>query len=128
MDSGAKQSLVFNRDRKLWELAKDQAQKALTELASRQALTSYSELSRRITATAFEPEGYDFHYLLGELSEESEAEGKGMISVLVVHKEDGYPGKGFFVLAQQLGRDVTDRDRCFAEELGRVFRAYSNMI
>jgi hypothetical protein len=39
-----------------------------------------------------------------------------MLSVLVVRKEDGMPGEGFWDLAQSLDRDVSDRLRLWSDE------------
>jgi hypothetical protein len=59
--------------------------------------------------------------MLGEISEEEDALGRGMLSVLVVHKGDGQrPGSGFFQLANKLGRDTSDKDLCWTIELQRV--------
>ena len=39
------------------------------------------------------------------------AAGRGMLSVIVVHKQgDMQPGPGFFELAQRLGRDTSDTE------------------
>ncbi len=41
----------------------------------------------------------------------------GIISALVVHKYgDMEPGSGFFDLAKSLGRDTSDRTKCWIEE------------
>ena len=44
-----------------------------------------------------------------------------MLTVLVVHKTgDMEPGKGFYELAHSLGRDISDRERCWSDELACV--------
>jgi hypothetical protein len=63
--------------------------------------------------------------MLGEISTESDAQGRGMLTVLVVHGDgDMRPGPGFFQLAKKLGRDVADRDRCWSDELSDVLSKY----
>jgi molybdopterin synthase catalytic subunit len=48
-----------------------------------------------------------FH-MLGEISSEEDTAGRGMLTVVVVHKVgDMQPGPGFFELAKHLGRDTT---------------------
>ena len=79
--------------RELWEAAKAEARIVLQGIAKAGKLIYYSELTRKIISISFQPDGHDFHGLIGQLSEESDAEGKGMISALVVHKEDGQPGR-----------------------------------
>jgi hypothetical protein len=105
------------------DAAKQQALEILEEIARRDGEPiPYSKLAAKITAVRYEPDDPDFHSLLGELSEASNAESRGMISVLVVHAGgDGRPGVGFFTLAKKLGRDVSDKDRCWAEELRVVY-------
>jgi hypothetical protein len=64
--------------------------------------------------------------MLGDVSIEEDAGGRGMLSVLVVHKVgDQKPGRGFFELAQQLGRDASDSDACWVNELQTVYRIHS---
>lgn len=56
-----------------------------------------------------------------QVSEEKDAVRGGMLSLIVVHKEgDKMPGPGFFVLAKKLGRDTSDRERCWSDELTKV--------
>ncbi len=46
-----------------------------------------------------------------------------MLTVLVVHKHgDMEPGRGFYELAHSLGRDTSDLQKCWIEELHRVHR------
>jgi len=52
-------------------------------------LINYGDLCWKIIAIKFEPNGFDFHELLGQLSRESDAEGRGMISAIVVHARMG---------------------------------------
>jgi len=47
-----------------------------------------------------------------------------MITAIVVHKDDHRPGVGFFTLAAELGRDVSDPDKCWLQEMERVFRDF----
>ena len=47
--------------------------------------------------------------MLGEISSEEDAAGRGMLTVLVVHRAgDMQPGPGFFELAKQLGRNTSN--------------------
>lgn len=116
---------TWNHNRSTCEAAKAEALSVLTAKAKeKDPLISYSELNRRIFSINFQPDGHDYHDLLGQLSKESDADGKGMISALVVRMEDGQPGKGFFSLAKDLGRDVSDPITFWINELERVRRAF----
>ena len=120
------QQATWGHTLELWNAAMVEAKGELERVAKAgHAPIFYSQLNRNIASISFEPDGHDFHGLLCQLSEESDQEGKGMISALVVRKEDGHPGKGFFTLAKTLGRDVSDADKCWSEELKRVYRAFA---
>lgn len=93
-----------------WQNAKAEAIALLRERASRRSnqTISYSELVDQIE----------------EISSEEDAAGRGMLTVLVVHKGDVRPGDGFFELARSLGRDVRDRERVWITEFNRVIDHY----
>jgi hypothetical protein len=61
-----------------------------------------------------------FHCLLGQISDDEEEEGRGLLSALVVHSQDGRPGVGFFDGAANWGRDVSDPDKCWTKEVDRL--------
>jgi hypothetical protein len=99
----------------VWEQAKGEAVRAILAEASRGPIF-YFDLTRRIRSIHFDAHDFAFHHLLGQISVEEDAAGRGMLSVLVVCQEDGMPGTGFFDLAQRMGRDVGDRERCWSDE------------
>ena|SRR5256885_15046997 len=112
---------IYGHGNESWCKAKEEANRALTAVAKTRRLTSYGELAAQITSIRFDPHGYDYHHFLGELSTESDAAGAGMISALVIYKDgDQLPGPGFFKLAKQLGRNVSDRVKCWSDEVNRV--------
>jgi hypothetical protein len=111
-----------------WDAAKREAHAAMVAAVQSPAGTiSYGDLATRITAIRFEADSHSLHGLLGEISEEENALGRGMLSVVVVHKSGekrGQPGDGFFKLAQELGRDTHERLRFWAAEFDHVRRAW----
>ncbi len=104
---------TYGYDPHTWERAKAEAIRAIVTQAGP---IFYSDLTSHIGSIAFGPHDVSFHHLLGQISSEEDTAGRGMLSVLVVHKNDRMPGQGFFDLAQRLGRDITDRERCWSEE------------
>jgi hypothetical protein len=60
----------------------------------------YSDLVRQITSIEFSARDQRLDDLLAEISQEEAAAGRGMLSVVVVHKRDKKPGAGFFRLCQ----------------------------
>lgn len=64
--------------------------------------------------------------MLGEISTEEHEAGRGLLTVVVVHKAgDQKPGPGFFKLAQSLGCNTTDRVQFWTNELRKVFDVWS---
>ena len=111
-----------------WDVAKREAHSAMVAAVQSAAGTiSYGDLATKIRAIAFEADSHNFHTLLGEISEEENTLGRGMLSVVVVHKSGekrGQPGDGFFKLAQELGRDTRDPLRFWATEFDHVRRSW----
>jgi hypothetical protein len=117
-------SSTFGHDSELWAGAKTEALWELAKVAKSSDLIEYGELAKKIQSIRFDPHGDDFRRFLGQLSWESDAAGVGMITAIVVHKRDQQPGKGFFTLAKELGRDLSNCEQCWAQEVVRVFRHF----
>lgn len=112
-----------------WNSTKKHAKTLLAECARRRLnqTISYSDLGARLRPISFLAEDPAFHALLGEVSEEEDGEGRGMLSVLVVHKDgDMRPGRGFYDLASSLGRYVGDEEVFWVKELRRVITAWTD--
>ena len=105
-----------------WEATKEHAKEILRARAATPNPTIYySELGPRLRPIAFDdPHAKPFHALLGEVSSEEDDDGNGMLSVLVVSKDDMKPGAGFFELARALGRETGDTDATWITEFNRV--------
>jgi hypothetical protein len=73
-----------------------------------------------------EPHAIAMFSLLGEVSGEEDAIGRGMLSAYVVASETGPPRAGFFELATKLGRMFDDRLAFWVEEMKRVDEAWRN--
>jgi len=104
-----------------WEVAKEEMRQILVERARLRGMIPYSDLVSRIKTIRLEPDSFALAHMLGEISEEEDAASRGMLSVIVVHKDgDMQPGPGFFQLAKKLGRNASDKTTCWVEELHRV--------
>ena len=109
-----------------WETAKKEMRDILISRASARGMITYSELVSKLKTIKLEPESFALATMLGEISTEENAAGRGMLSVIVVHKHgDMQPGSGFFELAKELGRDTTDITKCWVEELNKVHYYWS---
>lgn len=115
----------YGRPLSEWNHAIEEARATLREVARTGNTISYSDLTARIAAVSFEPNEYAFHAFLGEISADEDDAGRGLMTVLVVHKEgDGMPGAGWFQLAKDRGRDVSNKERCWIEERNKVYDAW----
>ncbi|MGA8146788.1 MAG: hypothetical protein WB870_04330 [Gallionellaceae bacterium] len=111
---------------KEWAAAKSETKELLVARAKVRGMIPYSELVAKITSVRLEAHDQRLFNLLGEISEEEDAFGRGMLSVIVVHKAgDMQPGHGFFELANTLGRDTSDILKCWIEELKTVHAYWS---
>lgn len=111
---------------KEWAAAKREAKDILAARAKVRGMIPYSDLAARIKSVQLEAHDQRLFNLLGEISKEEDLSGRGMLSVIVVHKVgDMQPGPGFFELARQLGRDTSDIPKCWIEELKKVYAYWS---
>ena len=110
-----------------WEQAKAQARGVLIEVARRKDKITYSELATNITAINIEAHDSRMNHLLGEISSEEDAQGRGMLTAIVVHKfGDLRPGPGFYDLAKSLGKDTSDKDFFWISEVKTVHDYWAN--
>jgi len=109
-----------------WNSAKKEMRNILTKRAKLRGMIPYSELVGMVKTIKLEPDSYALAAMLGEISSEEDRAGRGMLSVIVVHKYgDMQPGLGFFDLAEELGRDTSDILKCWIEELNKVHAYWS---
>jgi hypothetical protein len=109
-----------------WDLAKFEIRELLVERAKLRGMIPYSELTAKVTTIHLEPDSYTFHAMLGEISSEEDTQGRGMLTVIAVHKTgDMQPGPSFFELAERLHRDTSDILRCWIDELKKVYTYWS---
>lgn len=118
---------IYGFDESAWKSAKNEVKKILVDRAKVRGMIPYSELVREIKSIDVEAHDQRLFHLLGELSTEEHAGGRGMLTVIVVHKKgDMQPGPGFFELAKQLGKDTSDILSCWVKELKKVHGYWSD--
>jgi len=99
----------------------------MEKAAKRRGMITYTELVGSISSVQLQPHDTRLAHMLGEISTEEDEAGRGMLTVVVVHKlGDMEPGKGFYELAAYLGRDTSDLQRCWVDELHRVHAAWGS--
>ena len=109
-----------------WEAAMAEARQAMIGAASRRGQIAYSDLVAEIGALDLEPQSPQLAHMLGEISTAEHAAGRGMLTVVVVHKYgDQMPGPGFFQLARSLGHNTKVREEFWVSELEKVHGTWS---
>jgi len=104
-----------------WDAAKEETRDILVGVAMDRGFIPYSDLVNRLETVKLEPNSYALAHLLGEIPTEEDNAGRGMLSVIVTHRDgDMQPGPGFFELAGELGRDTSGQDAFWVEEYNRV--------
>lgn len=99
---------------------KEDIRQVLIGVAKAQGTIYYSELVRRLPTVKLEPHHFALFNMLGEISIDEYEKGRGMLSAVVITVEEGKPGRGFFSLAESLGRAVEDDDVFWIGELNKV--------
>jgi hypothetical protein len=69
-----------------WNKAKEEMRQILTQKARDRGMIPYSELVSQIRTIRMKPESYALAAMLGEISSAEDAAGRGMLTVIVVHK------------------------------------------
>ncbi|WP_237151474.1 hypothetical protein [Oryzibacter oryziterrae] len=118
--------MAGNFTQKEWDEAKTQARDAMIRKAETLGMITYSDLASQIKSIKVAPNSHHLAKLLGEISTEEHNSGRGMLSVIVVHKEgDMEPGAGFYELANNLGNNTKDRVTFWVSELHKVHNVWS---
>jgi hypothetical protein len=107
-----------------WIAARNEIRSILVDTARRQDVITYRALVSRLRSVRLEPNGLALARLLGDVSKSEDAVRRGMLTVVVVRQQEQMPGNGFFQLAARLGRDTSDKAKCWAEEINRVHKAW----
>lgn len=81
----------------------------LVKVAKSKYTIPYSDLVKELKREMLEANSPALHDMLGEISETEGMLGRGLLSALVVNKEEMKPGKGFFTMAKNsFGLDILD--------------------
>jgi hypothetical protein len=108
-----------------WDAVRERARQHIIGCAKRRETTTYSEISQVVAPARITPRSFAMMRLLNEIcTREDEARGV-MLASLVVRKDTGMPGDGYFGCASGLGRETADRKAFWEAEVERVYAAFS---
>jgi hypothetical protein len=103
----------------------------LIEVARNGKTTTYEAVADMLGLNVDDPEDRnEIGRILSEISCQENAEGRPMLSAVVIIPEVGYPGKGFFLLARDMGAMSSSLDdrSFFAVELKRVHQYWMSEV
>ena len=109
-----------------WDSFKKEARDILITVASQRQMITYGDLAAQMTTIQVEPHDMVLWEIIGDVARDEEQAGRGLLSVVVVHKHgDMEPGPGFFELAKYFKRNTSDQTKCWIEETKRVYKVWS---
>lgn len=110
-----------------WAGAIIEGRALMISAAKAKRLISYGELFGAVRSIALNPHDRTrVAAFLDEVSLAEDSDGRGLLSVVVVHKNgDRQPGPGFFSLARARGRAGSD-EAIWINELRTVYDAWTN--
>jgi hypothetical protein len=115
-----------------WAKAKDEIRRILIDQANQGQTIPYTDLVTQIKSMDLRRDSPALWNILGEISTDEDAAGRGMLTVIVVHGVGNMrPGSGFFKLAKKLGKEIPDQQAFWMTELKRVheyWRVGSGML
>jgi hypothetical protein len=94
----------------------------LSRHAARRTTLTYDELRLATGATG------DLVPILRSISQSEEEAGRGLLTAVVVRSDTALPGRGWFRLAAEKGRDLSDPERCWGAEIDDLHRIWSSRI
>ena len=99
----------------------------LQGMAAARRMVTHGDLARAMHTVRLEAHDEAMNHMLLDVSRNEAEAGRGLLSVIVVHKlGDMEPGKGFFGLAKDMGLDTSDQTKCWINETKKVFAHWSN--
>ena len=111
-----------------WATFRDALERLLAEAALLRSTVTYGEISRRVFHGCASARSGALMDLLGEVDSAADARLGVMVASLVVRKDTGMPGDGYFVFAsEELGRPVGDRRAFWEVEVAAVWDAYARV-
>jgi hypothetical protein len=102
-------SPIYGFSRDALERGKLEAIYGIVRAGKNGKLITYTELSNSIKSIRIAPHDFAMIQLLDEISKEEDAAGRGILTALVVLKEEQVPAEGFWASARDIGRVIGDK-------------------
>lgn len=109
-----------------WADARLRARSAMLSRARARETITYAELAQAVSETGFRPRSWALMALLGEVCRDEDPVHGVWTASLVVRKDTGMPGDGYFGYAEREGFDVSDKAAFWREHVQQVWNAYTD--
>jgi hypothetical protein len=109
-----------------WEAIKHEIRLILIALAKMRLTICYSDLAAQIQTAYVHHRAPAFHAMLRELDDMNESADEPSLAVLVVRKQTGRCGAGFFKTAAVNGEDVSDPEAYWQAQFACVCDYWSD--
>ncbi len=103
-----------------WAALKEEMHDILVGMAKLRQTITYSELASLLQTSYVHHRAPYFHRLIWEMCDDDEAAGHVPLAVLIVRKDTGICGAGYFSAAAAAGADVSDPLAYWQSEFQRV--------
>jgi hypothetical protein len=109
-----------------WETVKEEMRDVLIQFARDKQTVTYSELTRMLQTTHIHYHSHILVRLLDELGNEEDSEGRPCLPALVVTKQTGMPGGGFFAgLSTQVNQSPDALEEYWRSRVDEVFEYWT---
>jgi hypothetical protein len=85
---------------------------------------AYSDLCKDIAVARFRPYSWALMALIDEVCAEEDERTGASLATLVVRRDTGMPGEGYFAWAEREGAEIGDREAFWQAQAERVWEAY----
>ena len=115
----------FGFSKSEWEVFKKESRQIMVETARSRGMITYGDLAAKMTTIPVEPHDMVLWEIIGDVARDEEKANRGLLSVVVVRKNDMQPGGGFYELAKYFNRNTGDKMKCVTTEMHKVHAVWS---
>lgn len=117
---------TWGLSRQEWDQARERMRSLLSDVAGSRSTITYGECARAVFDGRFSARSSALAQMLEEVCTIEDGARGVMLGSVVVRKDSGIPGDGYFTFAEQeLGRPMLDRRSFWEGEVSRVWDSFS---
>lgn len=109
-----------------WQQTREEIRDIVQAVARNGDTITYGDLAARLQTASFHPRSAVYHRLLREICLEEEATGRGFLCALVVKKDTGLPGSGYFRFMAQRGEDVSHPAQFWRQHVQQIYNYWQS--